>query len=527
MRRSSLVWFFCLGLSLELGAAVVPASARGAEARCASITLQDDVFRSVERELEQLAEPDRSLDERLTAVRRAADYEGRRATEFLLRLLQDGADEQEALDRRLTQLNEELAPFLSGVEDIRVAVPKVKEEWEERKAIASKVGATATVLEATVTALAGRKDVDSRAALVKCATRARDWRMQCLLCEALAGLGDPASVPVLSKWMDSRDPRVRMMAAQAAGDLASAELLEPLAGLLDDPEWQVRAFTVGAFEQLALPRSVPHLIEALGEQSGRLRQDLAETLHAITGQELGRDARSWNLWWDEEGEAFLSQDPETRAAAVAAEQIPDVDGGLEYYGIATHSEKIIFILDVSDSMNDDTTETELPEDGQPNRVGNLSPKIQVAREHLCEAILDLSEGSEFNIILYNKYVRAWRPKMVKANKRNKNDAFQFVLGIQASDATNIFEALELAFQFAGSFARDKHYPSPVDTIFFLTDGKATEGRIQDPPEILTEIRRMNRLGKITIHTIGVGYLHDRDFLQALAAQNGGEYVYVQ
>ena len=117
--------------------------------------------------------------------------------------------------------------------------------------------------------------------------------------------------------------------------------------------------------------------------------------------------------------------------------------------------------------------------------------------------------------------------MVKANPKNKSDAVSFIDGISASEATNIFEALELAFMFAGMKSPEKHVTATVDAIFFLTDGGATEGRLQDSEQILRAVRRLNRTGQVKIHTIGVGYLHDRSFLEELALQNGGEYVNVQ
>ena len=81
--------------------------------------------------------------------------------------------------------------------------------------------------------------------------------------------------------------------------------------------------------------------------------------------------------------------------------------------------------------------------------------------------------------------------------------------------------------FAGLKSTEVYSSAAVDTIFFLTDGKATEGRLTENDAILREVRRLNRTGQIKIHSIGVGYLHDKKFLTALAEQNGGDYVNVQ
>jgi len=58
----------------------------------------------------------------------------------------------------------------------------------------------------------------------------------------------------------------------------------------------------------------------------------------------------------------------------------------------------------------------------------------------------------------------------------------------------------------------------------LSDGDPTAGRIIDQDDILREIRRMNRLRQIVIHTISFGA---SPFLKRLAEQNGGQYVEIK
>jgi predicted protein tyrosine phosphatase len=81
-------------------------------------------------------------------------------------------------------------------------------------------------------------------------------------------------------------------------------------------------------------------------------------------------------------------------------------------------------------------------------------------------------------------------------------------------STNIFDALEKAFT-----------DQDVDTIYLLTDGEPSAGRIKDVESILDEIRRWNRTRQIVIHCIAIGI--DSNLCKRLAAENGGSYRYVR
>ena len=64
----------------------------------------------------------------------------------------------------------------------------------------------------------------------------------------------------------------------------------------------------------------------------------------------------------------------------------------------------------------------------------------------------------------------------------------------------------------------------MDTIYFMTDGTPTVGKLKKPEEILAAVREWNRTAHITIHAIGVGAECDAAFLKALADENGGVFV---
>ena len=86
--------------------------------------------------------------------------------------------------------------------------------------------------------------------------------------------------------------------------------------------------------------------------------------------------------------------------------------------------------------------------------------------------------------------------------------------------TNIYDSLELGFKIAH---RTTGAPD-LDTIFFLTDGKPTAGKIRDSQRILDVFRAWNETSHLTIHTIGIGKDHDAEFLKELAKIGDGTYI---
>ena len=64
---------------------------------------------------------------------------------------------------------------------------------------------------------------------------------------------------------------------------------------------------------------------------------------------------------------------------------------------------------------------------------------------------------------------------------------------------------------------------PLDTIYFLSDGRPSVGKLLEPDEILAEVRKHNEQYKLVIHAIAIGDFQ-KGFLQQLAEENGGVFV---
>jgi len=102
----------------------------------------------------------------------------------------------------------------------------------------------------------------------------------------------------------------------------------------------------------------------------------------------------------------------------------------------------------------------------------------------------------------------------------------FLYGGVGLGKTNTYEALLAALDAkAAQSGYDTDLGSPVDTIYFLSDGDPTAGEITEVDLILGEVMRVNALRKIVIHTINIGRNErGKVLMRALATQNGGVFL---
>jgi hypothetical protein len=160
--------------------------------------------------------------------------------------------------------------------------------------------------------------------------------------------------------------------------------------------------------------------------------------------------------------------------------------------------------------------------------------IDIARQEIKTAVRSMAAAdsgdergdSSFNVVLFATGMTVYAPgKMVRASKKEKDDAQAWLeKNVKAEGATNIHDALEQAFNIISATKESKNLKHGADTIYFMTDGKPTVGKVTDPNAILREVRKWNETRKITVHAIGVGPDTDASFLQRLAAENGGQYI---
>lgn len=209
-----------------------------------------------------------------------------------------------------------------------------------------------------------------------------------------------------------------------------------------------------------------------------------------------------------------------------------------YYGLEAQGEEILFLFDVSGSMQG-RDEGVTPQGRMSTRAreeaitrgtsaissgctgGRASSRISdradeettalgAARRELIPVIRGLDEDTRFNIILFGRNVEEWKPETVYATEAHRDEAVDYVRDLEARGATPAHEVLEKAFD------------EDPDIIFFLSDGVPTDAR---PQTILDDVQEWNANGRVIVHSIGLGDHLDDVFMDELATQNDGEFVH--
>jgi hypothetical protein len=333
-------------------------------------------------------------------------------------------------------------------------------------------------------------------------------------------------------------PEVVVAALEALSVRTEAEVIDLLGAALPDARWQVRATAAAGLALQGRAAGVPHLIGALAKAEGRTVDDLREALVKVTGKTFPAVAAAWEEWWKKEGATFRGpKDPGGDVAkggdAGAGDASSPESGGsrVSFYGIESRSDRMLFILDFSGSMN------------FQGSAGELSrKKIDVLQEEMKRTLTGLPDGAKFNMIGFSADVRVWKKGGAVRDSKTLKEAVEWVEKQKVVGSTNIYDALETAFKMMGVGAsQDKAYAPAYDTIFFMTDGVPTSGKVTDKAVILSEVKRWNEARRIRIHVVGMGGKDrdhpggggrggprddiDKDFLKMLADQNGGQCVF--
>jgi len=379
--------------------------------------------------------------------------------------------------------------------------------------------------------------------LVECLSD-KAWDVRRRAVQALQARSEETAIPAILPLVDDREPAVRCAALESLGRLREPQVVDHAIASLEDKVWQVRASAALALELVRAKRSIGPLITAMEKEEGRLVDDYSRALEEITGKGMGARTDLWRQWWTGIEDRF--EIPSDEALAKAKEQraknrakyMPG--GATSYHGIETPSRSILFIIDVSGSMENEVVEKERFKDGDYPSYS----RIDIVKTELRRTIEGLEKYVKFNVLSFATEVDQWKDKLVPANVINKKSADDWVRKLEAlggnskedlaqaglvgsanleAGKTNTYGVLMKALEAAGRGKSDKYYEVAVDTIFFLSDGRPTVGELVDPHDILREVRKANELRKVVLHTIAIGEFQ-KEFMETLARENGGVFV---
>jgi hypothetical protein len=317
--------------------------------------------------------------------------------------------------------------------------------------------------------------------------------------EALTSLRreDPAWTAELLAAAGGRTPGLRaaalqLLAGRSVGDPAAA-LAAAQAGLVHKA-WPVRAAAIQLVVSLREAAGIPLLFERLDAEQARLRADLVAALRELTGLQFPTTA-AWRQWWAQAGATFEVPPP---APARRDRRRADAGTTASYWDLPVQSDRVVFVVDVSGSMN------------QPFGTGNAT-RLDEAKRQLDRVLAALPPKAKANIVAFGTDAQVFAANLQTLDERRRKAASGWVAALEARGATNVHAALQRAFA-----------DQEADTIFLLTDGRPSAGAIVAPAALADEVRRWNVGRGLRIHTVALG--GRSELLERLAADSGGEHT---
>ena len=148
---------------------------------------------------------------------------------------------------------------------------------------------------------------------------------------------------------------------------------------------------------------------------------------------------------------------------------------------------------------------------------------------MIKVLEQLPRTTRFKVLAYSDAVYAFPSargrELAEARPGTLRRAIAFVNRLKPMNGTHTYTALAQAFDH-----------EDVDTVFVLSDGNPSGGRLTDPELILMRVRDWNRFRRIRVHSlfmlIGQPPLAFRsmenpetalEFMQRLAAENDGRF----
>jgi HEAT repeat protein len=298
-----------------------------------------------------------------------------------------------------------------------------------------------------------------------------------------------------------RNPATRQGAAVALAEARTPEALEALYLLLADSDHLVRREALQQVANLRRKETLPALIMRLNGEGGRLKRDILAALRLITGLDHGMAFERWNRWWKTEGADFELPTYEDALRAERRREKNASEGRTvsSFFGLKIVSDRICFVLNVSGSMSE---------------ASGKGTRMDSAKRQLVEVLRVFPTGDLFNVIFFSNDAFPWEDELVTMNKKNRKAALSYVERQRADGATAIYNALELAFE-----------DRAIDTIYLLTDGTPSGGKVDNPEEIRAQVKSWNEHRLVRIHCIAIGATSP--LLQNLAKDSGGDYKLVQ
>jgi hypothetical protein len=299
----------------------------------------------------------------------------------------------------------------------------------------------------------------------------------------------------------------------------------------------VRVAACQTLGELAQMESVEPLIDRMEKETGRVQDEIYETLKKISRDDLGRKPQNWKGWWTR-----LKDSTPNGMPARPDEPAPDKKpkgpdpndphathdaGPPPVFGNEIYSSRIGFVCDTSESMlmrftPDPASARVLSRDYSGN------DKLTICKEEIAQSLRTLDARAYFNIVTFGTQIRSFKSNPVQASPTNIDSAIGFLQSVVGAGETNYYDSLKAALDIGDQPDTNPDFRATPDTITFLTDGEPTKGDILDADVLIEWYTGLNRYARVKTHTITFGLVNvDMPLLKAMAERNGGHFTIVR
>ncbi len=377
----------------------------------------------------------------------------------------------------------------------------------------------ADFLSAAATGLSNEPDAEQGKAIVALLKLARKSPHRLRVVEVLVDSNVEEARAGLLAMLEQEAEPLQQVSILDGLSMAGDKRIVPwiLSAGLSDASWHVRSRSMAAIGVLRPTGCVESLLAAMKVEEGRIRQNAEEALKLLTAKDFNGNLTLWERWWADNKDGFVVSD-----AVAKSDEEKALEGiGMSFFGLRSESEKVLFILDASGSMN---------EPMQTYTGGGKAgeTRLTVAKREILKALAGVKNGGSVNIVVYAADVWIWSEEPVVLDGETRADAQKFIEEIVANGGTNIWGCMERGLQMAGGKKSKKgaaKWTEPsYDTLFLLTDGQPSIGVSLNREEILDMVSETNESLGIVINTIGLSSDQDAVLMRRLAEENHGAYA---
>ena len=330
---------------------------------------------------------------------------------------------------------------------------------------------------------------------------------------AIEGVADRASDPAFARRLLDRvrDPKTepwrRALAVEALGGLDGPAVPLVLHAARPGADWVEESCRALALARRGRDDDVGPLIDLLAHAEVAPRIHAWEGLVRLTRQNLPPQREPWATWWEGRRGRLPAPAPAPAVAGAGGDAYtaPEPAHVPTYYGVPVRGRGaacgVVFCLDVSASMS---------EHG-----------IEPARRHLEATIRELPMRTSFDVVAFNENVSPLWGRLARAHPVAKARAIAWLDAIVPKSFTNLYDAVETAFQCAGLGRSPASEPQHLDLVFVLSDGAPNRGRYHVAEQVVAGIAALSQR-RVPVHTIGAGE-SVLPLLREISAATGGTF----